>query len=304
MRKRSRIFLVLSLIALGACGQNIFKSAVPVKSDKARMAEARVKLDDGDYAGALKALDGMDGDSNERRILMVASLLGEAGFVLWEQILSVIDSATRDSNVSGVDQYFNQLNETVFGVGAERTSRLQALGSGLNVLADSPDPLARQVNNLRCFVAGVLALPTVVDGQAAIRSVNQTLVSIKDSATGDGATAADCPKLGTLNDAMTSVVALRTQFTAILESVADCPFIDLSTTANNLNEIETKLNRLTSVADKGCQAVPTCTAGPICDALKLGCVQQVLTDGGIAGDGIVSSCEIVQHCSTSSSGCF
>ncbi len=303
MRTRSRIFLVLSLVGLGACGQNIFKNAVPAKSDKARMAEARVKLDDGDYAGATKALDGMDGDSNERRILMVASRLGEAGFVLWEQILTVIDNATRSSGVSGVDQYFNQLNDTVFGVGTERTERMQALSSGLDILAESPDPLERSVNNLRCFVAGVLALPTVIDGQMAIQSVNQTLVAIKDSASSGGTTAADCPKVGELNTAMTTITTVRTRFSSIVASVDGCPFIDLSSTANDLNEIETKLNRLTSVADKGCQAVPPCTAGPICDALKLGCVQQVIADGGVAGDGVVSSCEMVQHCSNSA-GCF
>lgn len=303
MRLPIRFILPLLVVALGACGQNIFKSAVTAKSDKARMAEARVQLDEGNYQQASKALEGMQGDSNDRRLLMVAALLGESGFVLWDQIVSIIDNASSDSNTSSVDQYFNTLSDAIFGVGDARTARLQALGSGLEVLAGSPDPAARRVNNLRCFVAAVLSAPTVNDGRAAINSVNQVLASVKDQATGSGDSAAECPNVTQLATALTTVASLRTQFDAILDSVGDCPFIDLSSTTGDLNNIESKLNQLTSAADKGCQEVPPCTAGALCDALNLGCVKAVLTDSGIAGDGVISTCEMVQNC-TNPTDCF
>ena len=100
-----------------------------------------------------------------------------------------------------------------------------------------------------------------------------------------------------------TLMQLKTvDFQLILAAAANCSLLDLS--GSGANSVEESLTNLQDNADGGCTSTPSCT-GVACDALGLGCVEAVVQQGdtSTAGDGEISSCELVQNCLDQNS-CF
>ena len=128
-------------------------------------------------------------------------------------------------------------------------------------------------------------------------AVTDALGQIRDAASSGGAV---CPNISLLDTAAAGVVSASANFNLVLQAATNCPFLDLSQTASAMNVLETSLENLKTNVDKGCDSLPTCPAAlPNCQALFPTCVQQALavgTGAAKAGDGVISSCEVILNC--------
>ncbi|HET9236122.1 MAG TPA: hypothetical protein VFO10_02655 [Oligoflexus sp.] len=292
---------VTAFWVLTACDMNLYESVVKPKTDRALMEEARIKIDEQDYDGALSSLDKVGRDSNDLRLLRSAARLGQSGLSMWTILTDIVDGTGFDSGTgSGVDNFFDQISGAVVGEGEARTLRLAALTESVSDLLQAPDPNASRVKNLACFLAGVMALPTVTDATTAIQSTTTSLASL--AATVDVSNPnAQCPDLSGLNSSLTTIANVQNQFSLILEATANCKLLDVTGTGSDLNAIEAQLAKFNQNADAGCSSTPACGSGAACQALGLQCVYDALTTGSgvsTAQDGQVSKCELVQNCLT------
>jgi hypothetical protein len=147
-----------------------------------------------------------------------------------------------------------------------------------------------------------MSVPTTTDAATAMSTASSSLQSVSASSIGAGGTAAECPDLSDLETALLSITELQDDFQLILAAAANCSLLDLS--GSGANSVEESLTNLQDNADGGCTSTPSCT-GVACDALGLGCVEAVVQQGdtSTAGDGEISSCELVQNCLDQNS-CF
>ena len=132
-------------------------------------------------------------------------------------------------------------------------------------------------------------------------SVSSALTTVQNGATGDGSTPEQCPGIDDLTTSLTALGTAQTNLGLVLQATGNCSFIDYS--SGDLNTVEQKLSTFVEQGDLGCSSSPSCGDSLACQALSLGCVQgEVNDDSSLAGDGVVSSCEIVQNCL--GSNCF
>ncbi|MCX6128631.1 MAG: hypothetical protein NTX25_06145 [Proteobacteria bacterium] len=297
--------LALSCL-LSSCNFNLYQSFVKPDDDSARLEEARIKIDDEDYPSALQSLQDVEVDSNDLRLLRSSARLGAAGLSLWSILLGIIDSDSfsSSSSSSGIDKFFDQISGTVVGENEVKTLRLKALTESIQDLLDAPEPSASRVKNLACFLAGILALPTMTDATTAITSTSKSLEQLAASVDLQNPNAS-CPDLSGLNSSLIDIASVQGRFSLILSATDDCKLIDNNATGSGLNAIETQLTKFNQHADAGCSATPSCGSSTVCKALGLGCVYTALTSGeaSTANDGKVSQCELVQNCLTAGT-CF
>jgi hypothetical protein len=296
---RRLLLTVQASWVLTACDLNLYESVVKPETDTALMEEARIKIDEQDYAGALSSLDKVERDTNDLRLLRSAARLGQSGLSMWTILTDAVDDAgVGSSGGNGVDNLFDQISGAVVGEGETRTLRLAALTDSVSDLLDAPDRNASRVKNLACFLAGIMAIPTVTDATAAIQDTTTSLSSL--AATVDITNPnAQCPDLSGLNTSLTTIANVQTQFSLILEATSNCKLLDVTGTGSDLNAIEAQLAKFNQNADAGCSATPACGSGAACQALGLQCVYDALTTGSgvsTAQDGQVTKCELVQNC--------
>jgi hypothetical protein len=296
---RRLLLTVPACWVLAACDLNIYESVVKPKSDTALMEEARIQIDEQNYAAALSSLEKVDRDSNDLRLLRSAARLGQSGLSMWDILTEVVDGdGFGEGGGNGVDNFFDQISGAVVGEGETRTQRLAALTESVADLLAAPDRNASRVKNLACFLAGVMAVPTVTDATSAIQNTTTSLASL--AATVDISNPnAQCPDLSGLNTSLGTIASVQTQFSLILDATSNCKLLDITGTGNELNDIEAQLLKFNQNADAGCSATPACGSGAACQALGLQCVYDALTTGSEASsaqDGQVSKCELVQNC--------
>ncbi len=291
MRYRPPIVIsaaLATLLLLSTCGTNMLQfAALDKSSDEYTSEQAKVLMDERDYQGARKLLESAEEDSNQRRTLLASARLGEAGLDIWEIIRELLNGSTSSS---GIDGFFNVLTGSVFGTGDTRTARVAAMRQSLDDLAAAPNPADSSVSDVACFIAALWTVPLVSDAQTALTSMQTALQSV---------TPTDCSGLDSTDSALATISTLSSDFKRILTAISGCAFIDLSSTAETLNTIETQLTKLTTGADQGCSAAPECSAGDIaCQALQYSCVYEKLQGDGssVADDGVISTCELVQGC--------
>lgn len=290
----------LTLIALLSCDVNFYEPLATKDSDKVLLEKARVHMDNQEYSKALETLESMEGQSNERSILTASATIGEAGLSLLTVVLTLLETA--GDSFSG-DDFLNGLSDSVFGdTQASIDQKVGALERAIDELVRAPNGDDPKLANLSCFLAGILAVPSITEGQSALADANSTLTSIGSSASGGGNDASQCPDLDLLSEQLNEVQQVINNFTLILEQVSDCGIIDLSSATGDLNSVEANLVQFKEAADKGCEPVPDCGGNPACEALNLGCVQSAVTTDAVAGDGIISQCEFLQNCLTDT--CF
>ncbi len=297
-------FMVGSLLA--GCDLNIYQSLVKPETDTALLEEARIQIDEQKYAAALSSLSKVERDSDDLRLLRSAARLGASGLSMWTILTDIIDgTGFNESSGNGVDNFFDQISTSVVGEGETRTLRLAALTDSVGDLISSPNKDSSRVKNLACFLAGIMALPTVTDATAAIQGTTTSLTNL--AATVDVSNPnAQCPDISLLNDSLTTIAAVQTQFSFIVDATKDCKLLDVTGTGAELNAIEAQLVKFNQNADAGCSPTPACGSSVACQALGLQCVYDALTtSSGVstAQDGVVSKCELVQNCLNPST-CF
>jgi hypothetical protein len=293
------IFMLFALQFCLGCGINVFKSAVQASSDRALIEEARVLIDQQDYEGALTTLNKVKHDSNDLRLLRTASRLGATGLSMWTIITNIIDSSgSNDKASSGADKIFDELTSSVLGTGESKTLRITALTSSLEDLNAAPEASAKRVRNMACFLAGILTVPTASDAMTAINAIGSQLNSLANAVDISNPNA-QCPDLSNLNRSLATISTLQSQFMSIFASIEGCRLLDIRGQGSELNAIESQLAKFNAKADIGCSTTPACGSSEACKALGLSCVYDALTTGSataVAGDGIISSCELVQNC--------
>ena len=296
--KGMSIFLIGIAFVIG-CGTNIYSSFVTEESDTAKMQEAANLIDDQKYSEAVSKLDSISRDNNEKRLLQVAAILGANGFDIWQIVVDIIDS--NSSGKISFDRIFDAISGSVFGEGAERTARIDAIGQAISLLLTAPEGATRATQNLNCFLGGMLSVVAVTDGNQAITDINTALATIQSGVIGSGSNADECPGITELQSGLTNISSVQQNLSLVLQATDSCSFIDFS--GSSLNSVEQSLNSFVTNGDQGCSTTPSCGGGDACNALSLGCVQSEVNDtSSVAGDGSVSSCEIVQNCL--GSNCF
>ena len=312
------VFLCTTFIAMTyfGCGDDEINVLEPVAkpialtSDRAAMEEeAKVLIDEGDYKGAADILEDVIADNktdnNDARVLYAYAQLGLAGLNIWEIIIDYSKSNSESGSLS-VDNLLESLSGAFLGAGEERAAKINALSSGMASLRGAPQPDEDKITKIGCVFAALLAIPTVVEAEAAMERMVTALNSIKDSASSGGGT---CPDISLLDSASTDVGTSAANFTAILASASHCPFLNLDETAEAMNTVQESLVSLTQKADLGCSNLPeACPASrPNCHELFPACVQEAMKIGAgneaVKGDGVLASCEIALHC-TDPSACF
>jgi hypothetical protein len=294
--------MLLALILTQACDANIFSDMSPAKNTpEAKIEDARLRLDDGDYNGAVKVLEGLktSDDSNEIRVLLAAALLGKSGFDFWNIILNIYESANSTKQENGVVAILESFSDNLLGTGEIREERIAALASGLENLQTAPEPTAADLANLSCLFGGILTVPTVVDAQRNMTAAIAALQTIS-ARVGQGN---PCDTAATLTDPIDRLNIISKNLSGIINATKSCAFL-----ADAVSSIETKINTVIASADKGCATLPSCPASfPGCRDLFPTCVQQELGVGGTAvasaGDKAIAACEIMLHC-TVPSECF
>lgn len=303
-----RFFLAFFLAFTSACGTNIWSGAVAHDSDSILLEDARIQMDNEDYAGALTTLGKVKGDSNELRLLRSSAGLGVSGLSLWSILLEIVDSdkyKSQSGGSSGVDKFFDLISSSVLGEGTVRSERILALTTSISDLLSAPDQESPRPKTLACLFAGMMALPLVADATTAIQA---TTVSLNElAATVDvNNQNATCPDTSNLDTNLGIITQTQSQFSLVLQATADCKLLSTSDSGADLNAIEAKLQKFSSVADRGCSPSPACGSSQACKALGLSCVYDLLASSSassVAGDSAVSSCELVQNCLTPGS-CF
>lgn len=297
---RLGMFLLLACYLFG-CGTNFYGFLVFTKEENELMVleEARGALDDLDYDRAVRLLEDLEDDSNERRFLLAAAYLGRDDVDLW----SIIKNTILSDDVAegqGIDNVFDSITSTLFGDGESRTARMSGMRFALTTLSTAPNPSESRLANLGCFLAGLWSVPTTEDAATAITglqteftSINQTLVSTGDCGSTDG-----------LEEQVTNVNTVSGDLQLISQMIEGCDLFSTSSSSGSLNSVERSLQKFTENADVGCDS-SACTGDSLfCSTLEESCVQTTLNDGSAsAGDGEISSCEIMYGCADSNT-CF
>lgn len=305
-----------AFLLYSSCGGdefNVFRPAaepLAKKDDDAQLEEARVMMDDKEYDDAANLLEPRiedeKTDSNEARLLYAAALLGIADLDVWSIINTILESQgdQQAAGGGGLDTVFDSLSDSILGSGAVRQAKVDALAEAIATLRGAPEPDAPEITNTACLFGGLLAAPTLADARSGLAATATALATIRDSATSGGAT---CPDISLLDTASAGVIEAAANFSLVLQAAGNCSFLDLSETAALMNSVEQQMSRLLDNADKGCASLPECPAdAPGCESLFPTCVQEALevgTSTARAGDGAISSCELVLHCSSGTS-CF
>ncbi|MBI2603060.1 MAG: hypothetical protein HYW48_08385 [Deltaproteobacteria bacterium] len=289
---------LLTLFTVVACGWNLYDRFVPKDSDRYRKEQVRIHLDNQEYAQALSLLEDIEHKDNDTVLMKVSAFLGNAGLSMWGIVKDLVDSKNlKNSTGTGADRIFNVLGDTFFGTGDVRTARLSALSQSIQELKTAPDPETR-LENFRCFLAGVLAFPSITDGKDAALEIIAALQELKQQVAAAGGSGDECPSLDRFNKSLAKVSQVRADLDLALTETVNCPlFASIST--DSLNEVEKLLDKFNEGADQGCETI-TCTLGEdACEALQFGCIQSIIgSKTAQAGDGKIEICEIVQNCSS------
>jgi hypothetical protein len=278
--------IILSTIFLNSCGFNLLYYVSSGKDSKEVLLEdARILLDEKDYAGAAKILDKMMNssgkDSNDVRLMLAAANLGVSGLDVWSIVGTLLENSSAKSG--GVNNILSSISEDLIGTGEEKTARLAALEDAINALKTAPVPEEDRVQNTACFLAGILVVPTLAEATAAMTSL-QTAIS--------AASSGDCDGAANLSTALGDISSSAIRFSLVLETAAACPFLQIDT--SSVDGVNGALNTLIAGADKGCSSFPTGM-----EAIIPACVQKaagIPNTSAAASDKRIDSCEIVLHC--------
>ena len=299
--------IAATLSILAACGQSLYAPAANKDTAEARKEAAVIALDKDDYQGAANSMAKLweTDKTNENAQLYAISLLGVAGFSLFDVVKSALTSASSTSKESSAG---NAILDQIAGViGTNVTEeQLGTIRAAIDILEAAPDQTSAGLKFQKCLTAGIYAAPTLGGLAAKLAALNATLQSLptKLAASGSscGASASEVTAIGNeLTGVITDAALLAARVKDIEAVVGKClP----AGSASSVNEITTKVNALATNADKGCAIPATQTIGTY--TLPTCMNTFVLAAGGstaVASDKKIAGCEVFLNC-TGSSACF
>jgi hypothetical protein len=298
----------LSFFVLPGCGKSIYSPAAQKQTDEALKEEAVIALNSSDYDKAEKPLEKLwkEQKTNELAQLYAVTLLGKAGFDLFDVVkkalLSISDSSEKQSAAGNaiLDRISNV-------VGSELTQvQFDYLKQAIDVLLAAPDQKNAGVAFQKCLTAGIYAAPTLANLASQVTEIKATLQAlpsrVQASGSSCGASTATINAIGEdLTALITSTATMASRIKDIESIMGEClP----KGSAAGVNEITSKVAKLSTQADKGCTIPSNQTIG----AYTLpSCMNTfVLASGGSsaqASDGTIAGCEVFIHCSSPNS-CF
>lgn len=278
--------MAIAMVLFASCGFNVLYYIAPGKDAKeVQLEDARILLDQKDYAGAVKILDKLkespSKDSNDVRLMLASAKLGVSGLDVWSIVGTLLENSS--AKEGGVNTILSSISDDLIGEGEEKATKLAALDDAISGLKSAPVANDDRVANTACFLAGILVVPTISEATTALSSL-QTAISAAQSGNCDGASG--------LSTALGDITAAALRFSTVLETAVACPFLNLDT--SSIEGINGHLNTLTAGADKGCASFP-----PGLEAALPACVQTaagIPNSSAAASDKRIDSCEIVLHC--------
>ena len=294
-----RWFLYISgMCLLAACGSNIFESALEPSTDKAKLVEAEKYLDEGNYAKALEWVEKVDSTSNKRQVLEAAARLGAADMGVWQIFTSILALPDQSSDTLSVNSIYDELSSTSFGEGEQRQAKLLALRKSIEALQIADDLSDARVENLLCFIAGLLSVGSAVEGADAVTGLETSLTDVLSNAEEGATTDSECPGIEALDQSFDEFDSLAQSISLLGNLGVECKYFSAGSSGSN--KAETSFTKVLETSDKGCSS--ECT-GSYCAAFELGCVSSRLDSASaVSSDGELAACELVRNCV--SGGCF
>lgn len=283
MRKLYFSFLFTGILLTFSCQENILSYLANKDSKEAKLEDARIHLDNGEYDDAIEILDKLksdtDTDGNDVRLMLAAAGLGKSQLDIWSIISNILDA---DSLQQG-DNILDALSEELLGTGEEKERKLLALDDAIENLKSAPDPNATKVSNTLCFLSGVQIVPIVTDATTQMANLQNALTE---------ASQGNCQGATQIPASLEAITTTALRFSDAFATADNCPFLDINT--DSLGGINGVLQKLISAADKGCSDVP-----PAVEAFFPQCVKSAVGIPNVlakAGDNVLSSCELALHC--------
>ena len=187
------------------------------------------------------------------------------------------DNTFSNATGGGFDRIYDLFSEAVYGTGETRENRLAALSDSVNLLESSSEKTS-SIENLGCFFSGLLVAPRVKDGTTAIADATLAFNQIMTSVTGGGINAENCPDLDQFTAPLNQVSSVQSDISLALDKVSNCSFLNYEQSGNQ-NIVQKNLSKFIKNADKGCDEA-ACRGNAACEALKLGCVRDLLSSAG------------------------
>ncbi|MCA2962261.1 MAG: hypothetical protein IOD12_18560 [Silvanigrellales bacterium] len=315
MKKKPSVSLFAAMLAttgvlasgLGACGKSLYAPAANKDTDEARKEAAIIALDDDDYKTASENMAKLweSDPSNENAQLYAISLLGVAGFSLFDVVKDALSSTTSDAKESSAGNAI--LDKITDVVGTDVTeSQLDIIRTAIDVLSAAPDQTSAGLKFQKCLTAGIYAAPTLGGLSEKLATLNSSLQTLP---TRLGATGAACSasasEVTAIGDELTEVISgaalLAARVKEIEEVIGEC--LPAGST-EAVNTITTKVTALATNADKGCTIPATQQIGTY---TLPSCMNTfVLAAGGstaTAADKKIAGCEVFLNC-TGGASCF
>ncbi len=231
--------LCFAIFALTGCEGNVFESLADDSSYEARLDEAMIALDDGDYAKAKSILTELNADyPNDPTILQYLSnaSAGLAGIDTFN-LLEIIEQINDNPNAGSIDMIGQMLGDADGVITAnEITEDLSNINDAIDALEAIDDPTDDQIVQLGLLSINraVLTIGDVIaDDQNLTGTETITLTEEEISALYPGATEPDFTDELTGNDRLTT---LSTDLQNINDSIETINTISGQDSQNDLSE--------------------------------------------------------------------
>ncbi len=235
------LFLCFAIFALTGCEGNIFEGLADDSSYEARLEEAMIALDDGNYTKARAILSDLNNDyPNDLTILQYLSnaFAGEAGIDTFN-LLETIEQINDDPNAGSIDMIGQMLGDANGMITAnEITEDLSKINDAIDALeaipeADRTDDQTVQLGLLSINRAVLTIADIIADDQNLTGTETVTLTEEGISALYPGATEPDFSDELTGNDRLTT---LSTDTRNIDDSIVTINTISGQDSQNDLSE--------------------------------------------------------------------
>lgn len=333
MRNIRKSKLALALFSTGfiftlSCGKSIYKPVSSNKSDEAKTQDAIIALNNDKYGEASAKLSEVwsTNKGNEIAQLYSVAILGEAGvnlFCLVKQSLSIsagqdpnsspscphvtISESATTSTTSNTTASGNDILNNISALVASSLTddALVKIKSAIEILKLAQDQTSPGIVFQKCLIGGIYAAPALTSLLSSIETIKATLAALPakvgastGSCTGSAAAVAEAGQ--ELTNIITTVGKLSARISDVTEILGSC--LPAGST-DSVNSLTKQVTSLLEKADKGCNIPATGDLGASV-ALPT-CMNSFITassSGAVAGDKIVSGCEIFLNCSGGS--CF
>lgn len=305
-----KIFLTASLILIcSGCGVNVYSPLAFPDSEEYHLEEARIHLADGNFRLAEQSLANIKSPTTgDKDMLTVAIRLGRAELGFFDIITNLIEllnnSKNSSSSSSGAAQFFDLLNASeVYGTGENRENRMAALSGAIDILSGSSHATT-ETENLGCLLAGILFIPRIADITVQMTTTTDELkkLDVNELAQADPD---NCPATTSFDNSLDGLITIQADISKAMAEVTECPFFEALSKSSDLTVVQTMINNLQATADQGCEVTVCADGDLICELAQTSCLQKSLNaEEAVAGDGIISRCELIQNCGSNPAACF